>query len=53
MKTYTIEVGFNGFIGCTETYTVEANDENEAIELAREEDNDDLSFEVLEVEDDE
>lgn len=50
MKTYTIEVNYNGFIGCTNTYTIEADSEDEAIELAREEAIDDLSFEVLDVE---
>ena len=46
MKTYTVSVNFGGYIGCDEEYTVDANSEEEAIDLAME----DLSFEVVGVE---
>ena len=50
MKTYTVSVNFGGYIGCDEEYTVDANSEEEAIDLAMDEAMEDLSFEVVGVE---
>ena len=46
-KTYTVSVNFAGFIGCDEEYVVEANSPEEAIEEARQMAEDDLSFEIV------
>lgn len=48
MKTYDVTITFAGFIGCEQTYTVDASSREEAEELAREEAIDDL--EILDVE---
>ena len=50
MKTYTVSVNFGGYIGCDEEYTVDANSEEEAIDLAMDKAMEDLSFEVVGVE---
>ena len=50
MKTYTVSVNFGGYIGCDEEYTVDANSEEEAIDLAMDKAMEDLSFEVVSVE---
>ena len=52
-KTYTVSVNFAGFIGCDEEYEVEASSPEEAIEEARQMAEDDLSFEIVEEEEDE
>ena len=50
MKTYTVSVNFGGYIGCDKEYTVDANSEEEAIDLAMDKAMEDLSFEVVGVE---
>lgn len=53
-REYTVSVTFGGFIGGDETYTVYAEDEDDAIEQAKDEAEADLSAtEVHHVEDDE
>ena len=47
MKTYEVEIGFCGFIGCTNTYTVDADNEEEARELAIEMAVEDLTLEEV------
>lgn len=37
MKTYKVTINFNGFIGCEETYEVDADSREEAEELAKQE----------------
>jgi len=51
MKTYTIVANFNGYIGCDTTYVVEATDEDDALEQAREMALDDLSLEIESIDD--
>ena len=51
MKTYRITLNFGGYIGCEETYEIEADSREEAEELARQEALDDL--EMVDVEEDE
>ena len=53
MKTYTVSVNFAGYIGCDEEYKVDASSEEEAMDLAMDKAMDDLSFEVVGVEDEE
>ena len=53
MKTYTVSVNFGGYIGCDEEYKVDASSEEEAMELAMNLAVDDLSVEVVGVEDEE
>ena len=51
MKTYDVEVNFKGYIGHTETYTIEADSEAEAMDMALAEAAQDLdvfSCEVIE-----
>ena len=50
MKTYACSVDFGGYIGCDEEYTVGGNGEEEAIDLAMDKAMEDLSFEVVGVE---
>ena len=50
MKTYTVSVNFGGYIGCDKEYTIDANSEEEAIDLAMNEAMEDLSFEVVDIE---
>lgn len=45
-KDYKVRVGFGGFIGAEEVYEVYAENEDEAIELARELALEDCSFEI-------
>lgn len=45
-KYYTVTVNFGGYIGCENTYEVYADDEDDAIEQARELALEDCSFEV-------
>ena len=52
-KNYKVIVNFGGFIGCDETYEVYAENEEDAIEQARELALDDCSFEIEEDDDDE
>jgi len=52
-KYYTVTVNFGGYFGCENTYVVYADDEDDAIEQARELALEDCSFEVDEDEDDE
>lgn len=52
-KYYKVNVNFGGFIGCDETYEVYADDEDDAIEQARELVLDDCSFEIEEDDDEE
>lgn len=47
---YNVEINFCGFIGCSETYEVEAETEEEAEELALEEAQGDLHVEAESVE---
>lgn len=47
MKAYTIEVNFGGYIGTEKMYIVDADSEEEAIEIAREEALDDLDIKVI------
>lgn len=51
-RMYNVTVNFGGYIGCDNTYQVYANNEEEAIEEARELALDDCSFEI-DYEDDE
>ena len=51
MKTYTVSVNFAGYMGCDEEYEVDASSEEEAMELAMNLAVDDLSVEVVGVED--
>ena len=51
MKTYTVSVNFAGYMGCDEEYKVDASSEEEAMELAMNLAVDDLSVEVVGVED--
>ena len=53
MKTYYVSVNFGGYVGIDEVYEVEANNEEDAIEEAREMALDDCSFEIVDVEDEE
>lgn len=53
MKTYTVSVNFGGYIGCDKEYTVDADSEEEAMDLAMNEAMDDLNFEIVCDEDDE
>lgn len=53
MKTYYVSVNFGGYVGADEVYEVEANNEEDAIEEAREMALDDCSFEIVDVEDEE
>ena len=48
--TYMIEINFGGFIGCNKIYTVDADSEEEAEELAFEEATEDLNVENIEKE---
>lgn len=48
MKTYDVTISFAGFIGCEETYTVDASSCEEAEELALQKAMTDL--EILDVE---
>ena len=48
---YKVRVNFCGFVGCDEVYEVEADSEDEAIELARQNAEDDLSYEIDDEED--
>lgn len=52
-KYYTVTVNFGGYIGCENTYEVYADDEDDAIEQARELALEDCSFEIDEDEEDE
>lgn len=45
-KYYKVNVNFGGYIGCDNTYEVYADDEDDAIEQARELALEDCSFEV-------
>ena len=45
-KYYTVTVNFGGYINCNTTYEVYADDEDDAIEQARELALEDCSFEV-------
>lgn len=47
-KYYTVTVNFGGYIGCDITYEVYADDEDDAIEMARELALDDCNFEINE-----
>ena len=47
---YVVEVNFNGMIGYTGTYRVEANSESKAREMALKEAAEDLDVESVEVE---
>lgn len=49
--TYRVTINFGGYIGCEETYEIEADSREEAEELARQEALDDL--EITDVEEDE
>lgn len=51
-KYYTVTVNFGGYIGCESTYEVYADDEDDAIEQARELALEDCSFEIDEDEED-
>lgn len=53
MKTYRITINWNGFIGCSEDFIVDAETKEEAIELALDEARDCLSVEEAEEDDDE
>ena len=50
-RMYNVTVNFGGYIGCDSTYQVYANNEEEAIEEARELALDDCSFEIDDCED--
>ncbi len=52
-KDYRVTVNFGGYIGCDTTYEVYADDEDDAIEQARELALEDCSFEIEDEEDDE
>ena len=52
MKTFEVEIGFCGFIGCSETYTVDAVSQSAAEADALEEAAEDLSVENVEQLDD-
>ena len=52
-KDYKVRVNFGGFIGCDEVYEVYADNEDDAIEQARELALEDCSFEIDEDEDEE
>ena len=47
---YVVEVNFDGMIGYTKTYRVEADSESEAREIALQEAAEDLDIESVEVE---
>lgn len=51
MNTYRIEIGFCGFIGCSEVYEVEADTEEEARKEALQMAMDDLSIESVDIDD--
>ena len=53
MKTFEVEIGFCGFIGCSETYTVDAVSQSAAEADALEQAAEDLSVENVEQLDDE
>ena len=46
---YEVEINFNGFVGCSEIYTVEADSEEEAEEEALRQAQDNLELDVLDV----
>lgn len=52
-RMYNVTVNFGGYIGCDTTYQVYADDEDDAIEQARELALEDCSFEIDDCEDDE
>lgn len=52
-KMYRVTVNFGGYIGCDTTYEVYAEDEDDAIEKARELALDDCSFEINDEENEE
>ena len=52
-KYYKVNVNFGGYYGCDETYEVYAENEDDAIEQARELALDECSFEIDDEEDDE
>ena len=45
---YRVEIGFGGYIGCSNVYEVFADSVEEAKELALEEASDDLKIEAIE-----
>ena len=45
-KYYKVNVNFGGYIGCDETYEIYADNEDDAIEQARELALEDCSFEI-------
>lgn len=49
MKTYDVTISFAGFIGCEQTYTVDASSREEAEELALEEATSDLQISGVEL----
>ena len=49
MKTYDVTISFAGFIGCEETYTVDASSREEAEELALQEAMSDLEISDVEL----
>lgn len=51
MRTYSIEIGFAGFIGCSEVYEVDAETEEEAREEALQMAFEDLTIEGVNIED--
>lgn len=50
-KYYKVNVNFGGFVGCDEIYEVYADDEDDAIEQARELALEDCGFEIVDEED--
>lgn len=50
-KDYKVKVNFGGYIGCETEYEVYADDEDDAIEQARELALDDCRFEIVEDDD--
>lgn len=52
-KLYKVNVNFGGFYNCDEVYEVYAENEDDALEQARELALDDCSFEIADEEEDE
>ena len=52
-KDYKVKVNFGGYYGCDETYEIYAENEDDALEQAREIALDDCSFEIVNDDEDE
>ena len=45
--TYTVQANFGGYVGAEKIYVIDADSEEEALEIVREEALDDLDLEVV------